>query len=725
MSCVRPGILCVASIAAALSQAVEAAEPSERPVREAFVVETDATAEKKLAAVSEYVAQGQWDAALGLLREVSTARPDALVRVSPRRSLSLDRYCDVLLTRLPKAGLEIYRRGADPQAAAWLTEAEAAGDERALRSVAQRAFASSSGDEAVSRLAERAWERGEFDLARRHWTSLVPPGAPRSGEALPAVLRYPDTDLDPAAVRAKLVLCSVALGQYHRAERELAGFRSLHPEAVGRLGGREGRYAVLLGDLLAEAKGNSSGETREGWDVLPPAPVTATFGQTVERCGLLTVEPRSGALLWSRPLPASDYLADDGRPALPRVPPLCYYPVIWSDKVFVADAERVYGFESATGTAAWSAGEDDPGVLYPPADDLELGTFGEELPFANNPLVGVPRHTLTVADDRLYARIGSPVTFPSARDFRRIESTIVCLDLKREGLLAWSVSSDDLGGENDRWAFEGPPVAAGGRLYVLASRSRPQAQLNGLCLDAATGAVLWNRAVGAPISSPPEGSDVMTHGLVTAAPGRLYVQTNHGAVVCLDAADGRPVWVGWYESDPPAGPAANAPERNVPASCLFSGGVLVAAPSDSDRLFAYDAESGVELWSCTLRGGGRELLGARDGILVASGERLWGLDLFTGRELWAAGYEDPAGFGSGRGLLAGRFAYWPTREDLFVVDVETGLPTRRLPLKQSFGLAGGGNLAASPNGLVLARSDGLAAFGTSNSQAKRPLRPGG
>jgi outer membrane protein assembly factor BamB len=720
MSFVRVGFVCLSSAAAALSLTANAAEPSERPVREAFVVETDATAEKKLAAVAEYVAQGQWEAALALLREVSTARPDAMVRVSPRRSLSLDRYCDVLLARLPKAGLEVYRRGADPQAAAWLAEAEATGDERALRSVVGRAFASSSGDEAVSRLAERAWERGEFDLARRYWTSLVPPGAPRAGEALPPVLRYPDTDLDLAAVRAKLVLCSIALGQYHRAEREIEGYRSLHPDAAGRLGGREGKYSELLRDVFAAARGETPGEARDGWDVLPPAPATRTFGQTAGRSGLLTSEPPAGASLWTRPLPASTYLADGGRPALPRIPPLCYYPVVWHDKVFVADAERVYGFESATGNAAWAAGEDDPGVLYPPADDLELRTFGEERPFANNPLVGVPRHTLTVAGDRLYARIGSPVTFPSARDFRRLESSIVCLDLKREGLLAWSVSSDSLGGENDRWAFEGPPVAAGDRLYVLASRSRPQAQLNALCLDAATGAVLWNRAVGAPISSPPEGSDVMTHRLVTAAAGRLYVQTNYGAVVCLDAADGRPVWVGWYESDPPSGPAASAPERNLPAACLFSGGVLVAAPSDSDRLFAYDAESGVELWNRSLRGDGRELLGARDGILVASGERLWGLDLFTGRELWTAGYEDPAGFGSGRGLLAGRFAYYPTREDLFVMDVETGVPARRLPLKQSFGLAGGGNLAASPDRIFWTDPGSLTALGIPSRLRSRP-----
>src|SRR5688500_10715636 len=122
------------AVAAALLSAPVFGQVPTRPVREAFVVETDGTAEKGLAAVGEDVAQERWDAAVSLLREVAVARPDAVVRVSPRRSMSLPLYCDVLLTRLPKAGLKAYRAGVDPQAAAWLGEAEAADDARPLRS---------------------------------------------------------------------------------------------------------------------------------------------------------------------------------------------------------------------------------------------------------------------------------------------------------------------------------------------------------------------------------------------------------------------------------------------------------------------------------------------------------------------------------------------------------------------------------------------------------------
>ena len=104
-------------------------------------------------------------------------------------------------------------------------------------------------------------------------------------------------------------------------------------------------------------------------------------------------------------------------------------------------------------------------------------------------------------------------------------------------------------------------------------------------------------------------------------------------------------------------------------------------------------------------------MGAKDGVLVVSGERLVGLDLFSGRELWSAGFEDPPGHGAGRGLIAGRFAYWPTREELLVVDLATGATVRRVRLESVYGFGGGGNLAAGAGWLVLGRADGIVGFG--------------
>lgn len=709
----RPGkhVAVLVAIGFALCGSIGRAQQVERPIREAFIVETDGIAEKKLATVGEYVKQQQWEAAISLIREVATSRPGAVVRVSPNRSMSLPRYCDLLLAQLPPEGLKAYRREVDAQAEAWWAEADETGDDRPLRSISERAFASSLGDDATMRLAERAWKRGEIDLARRYWTLLVPLGPANANEAsLLAVLRYPDTDQDLAGVRARLVVCSIALGELNRAEQELAAFEQMHGDATGWLGGREGRLGEILKELIEDAHGASSGSTRGGWDVLPRNTATRTFATSSERGGVLVEGLGARVPLWQRALPRSEYATDSAPPALSAFGPLSFYPVVWQDKVFVADAANVHGFELETGLAAWGVGDEDRGVLYPIVSE---GPEVVSKPVFPGPLLGVPRHTLTVAGDRLYARLGPPVTsWPGRAELRRTESTIVCLDLARQGLLAWSLSSERLGAADEWWAFESPPVEKEGRLYVLATRNRPQARLSALCLDGATGEVLWNRPVGAPIATPPEGATVMTHRLVTIAAGRLYIQTNEGAIGCLNLTDGQPIWFAWYESQPSReGRGGSRPEKHLPGACLFAGGVVVAAPNDSDRVYAYDAASGVELWSRVLRDGARQLLGAQNGVLAVSGRRLWGLDLFTGRELWSAGFEDPPGYGVGRGLIAGGSVYWPTREDLFKVDLSSGQITERVPLKERYNLVGGGNLAGGDGVLLLARPEGLIGLG--------------
>src|SRR5262249_55272970 len=56
--------------------------------------------------------------------------------------------------------------------------------------------------------------------------------------------------------------------------------------------------------------------------------------------------------------------------------------------------------------------------------------------------------------------------------------------------------------------------------------------------------------------------------------------------------------------------------------------------------------------------------------------------------------------GIGRGLVAGREIFWPTRNQIYVLDIETGSQTRS-PIDIA-PLDGGANLAAAHSCLVLA-----------------------
>jgi outer membrane protein assembly factor BamB len=90
---------------------------------------------------------------------------------------------------------------------------------------------------------------------------------------------------------------------------------------------------------------------------------------------------------------------------------------------------------------------------------------------------------------------------------------------------------------------------------------------------------------------------------------------------------------------------------------------------------------------------------------------LWGIDVYSGDVRWSIGSGDPATFGYGRGLLAGDSAYWPKRDEIFVVDYRNGQITRRIPLTQVHDVSGG-NLTISNGMLLIAEPERLVAFGT-------------
>ncbi len=125
---------------------------------------------------------------------------------------------------------------------------------------------------------------------------------------------------------------------------------------------------------------------------------------------------------------------------------------------------------------------------------------------------------------------------------------------------------------------------------------------------------------------------------------------------------------------------------------------------------ALESGSGTTLWQRSLPGGIDHLLGAKNGILIASGDGLWGLALATGNVRWHVGYNDPLGFGYGRGILAGDVVYWPTREEIFVVDQATGGIRRRIPVSARDGEKGG-NLILAGDSLIVAQPRRIAVYG--------------
>jgi outer membrane protein assembly factor BamB len=684
------------SIAACVLLAAAVSAQDARPARESVTLDAPLIVAKRMATVRDFLSLEEWDAGIDALDGLLRESPDALVEVATGRYQSVRRYGQSLLAGLPPEGLRRYRERVDSQARQWLEAAVRGRDDALLKRLISEAFASSAGDDALWQLAEWAWEDGDLDAARAWWTQLLPLDQTDGEEPPAGVLRYPDAAFDAPAVRARLVLCSVMRGDFSRAARELDSFRRLHPQAVGTLAGREGNLAEILDAVAGEARAWSDPQGGLG------AP---TFARRPARNDVAFRAPDLAPARWSVPLaPARVPLAERVRPALRDAGPLAYHPLAWRNLVLLNDAETVRVLRLDDGRPAWPTGDPrDQGVIYtvgaPAAVDLGL------------PAIGVPRFTATISGGRYYARMGPPVITSATRGLKTPDCRLICLDLAvGEGRLVWSVTPGEAFGAAD-WTFGGGPLVIGERLFVPLRRAIPQIEIGVACFDTLGGELLWQRGVYGTLQQSLPALHLVGHDLLTSANGRLFVGTDSGAVAALDAETGRTEWVTTYPSRPQSAAELSDPARSGLLPPVYAAGTLFIAPNDSRSVRALDAASGVVLWERPAPGRIVNLLGVDRGVLVAAGDKLWRLDADTGRVLPpAVGFDDPDGHGYGRGVIADGLIYWPTREELFVVDLDSGEIVRRVPLRMLHNLSGG-NLVSADGTLLVAGPDRLTAIG--------------
>ncbi len=164
------------------------------------------------------------------------------------------------------------------------------------------------------------------------------------------------------------------------------------------------------------------------------------------------------------------------------------------------------------------------------------------------------------------------------------------------------------------------------------------------------------------------------HRLLSLEGPTLYYQTNLGALVAIEAATGSTLWVASYPRQEPS-QFGNGGERDLNPAVVHDGRVFVA-PSDADAIFAFDSQSGRLLWKTERIADDIKLthvLGVAKGRLVATGNRVVLFDVKTGKLLHAWPDSGKVLDGYGRGLLAGDMIYWPTQNEIQILDQRTGL----------------------------------------------------
>lgn len=666
------------------------------PVR---LEEAGSEAKVHLEQAREFQANQQWDDAVETLRQVMEVDGGKVIAVSPTRYITVREFCHLQLSSLPPEALDLYRNRVDPALEAVYRDGIKRQDKEKLLRIVRRYFCSSFGDDALLALGDMALEAGDPGGARGYWERILPPShwskvTPRSSLAngTTAWLVYPDTNLELADVRARLVLALILENDLERASYELETFGSEYGSAEGLLGGRKVVYAAALTNLLKEV--STTRETiREEWP---------TFAGSPTRTHATRENPVVGsAPIWRAELPATpraDVSYPPRRVAEGRDEILSYHPIVTEGLVCLHDAQQVWAFRLDSGAPPWG----NTPIIY---QDFEQGASRRS---SQRSILGTNRFTMTAFEGRLYLRMGSGIT-STQQDGTPDASAghLICLDLKHEGRLEWKIVPEV------HWAFEGAPVCDGTFVYVGLRRSENAAQPQSFvgCYDARTGEQVWKRFI-CSAETPAQGQiDEKTNNLVTLHEGKLYYNTNLGAVARLNASDGEIDWIFLY-------PRAKRGDLNRRENhfyrdltpCIYDKGIVFVAPSDSQQILAIDAPTGLLVWPSDLVEDAIHLLGVRGNNLIASGDKIWWIHATSGKVLQAGWPEGPTPRGFGRGIMAGNDVLWPTRDEIYAFDQKTGTRTGDPILLRPRG-AGGGNLIVHGKYLLIATNKDLICFG--------------
>lgn len=668
------------------------------------VEEAGRTVQTYLDRVDAYLADGKWGEAVDSIRQVMEDSGGKLLPVSPNRYVTTRTLCHLKLVDFPPEALRLYRDLVDPVAGQWFESWERGGDRAALERIVDEAFVSRWGDDALTALGEASFQEGHYARARAYWQRILPFEPPEGTSR--TWLSFPDTDMNLAEVRARLIMLNIFEGRVDEAESQLVQFDRLHKNARGRLGGRDVVLVEGLKALIQESR---------TWPHVPQDSDWRTFAGSPLRHREV-VEPRAvGEVVWQQTIRPPNVDEPVSLFAQPRGPviaedqpaPLSYHPVLTENLLFLNNQIEILAIEAASGQAAWGSGTRT--VFRDPLH----GTLAGGVLFSDG--MGTVRHTMTVADQRLYARMGSGVTTLSQQPGRaRPTNYLVCLDLRSQGRLLWKAVPED------GWAYEGAPLVRGDDVYVTMRRSDIRPQSHVACLDARTGARRWRQFVCAA-ETPSRGIYAeLSNGLLTLDGDTLYLNTNLGAVAALATSDGRIRWLTTYRRALKGDllrPAEHWARDLTP--CLADRGTLYVAPADTPSIFALAADNGQLLWQSSADlADVVHLLGVRDECLIASGRKLvWihasGSEAGSIKALWPQGHEQ---IGYGRGLLTRDHVWWPTRTNIFVFDSQSAQPVRRIDLAPRG--AGGGHLLVAAGQLVITASDRVTAFAAESLPAE-------
>jgi hypothetical protein len=687
-------------------QAPAAAGANDAASREAaegvFIPESSA-AQERLELAKRMERQKEWNKAADVYQEILTD-PKYAAKVVPVETDADHRLYrsveDLVMQRLakwPQEGLDVYKARYEAQASA-LVDPSRGDNSYALHQVFSRYFVTDVGKSAGIRLMDQYLEAGEFRAASDIGDRLLQ--------------WHPNIGPDRAAVLYRTALAYHLGGDDKNAQARLDDLKKQDAQAKGTVRGAE----VVLADSLATefslpAPTFSGGGAADSYTM---------FGGDGTRNRVPSVTGTPGAHLYSIAL--SKPLYPNGQQG-PRVEAQYkedvkaglttgVMPVIDRGELFFQDGQRVYAvnLESGVPLAGWlqNNGADHGGAFRFPGG------------------ISAPRTrqlTLTVTDRSVLAVMNTG-EFASQTRFgvmQTLDTRVVCVD-RATGKQQWLMTPSQLKQEALRsLQLSGSPLVAGDNVLVTGTESK-QAGFEDffvVCLALDTGAVRWASNVassstfagGFPFGQASVSAPAESH--LAFANGRVFVQTNRGAVAAVDVYSGAISWLNTYSrgatlanngfnavAQMQQGGSQSSPVKPWTFNpVIVSQGLVFTLPSEGKHLLIYDAAGGSKFKQIDLDELGQRL--KSDDIQPPSYDTLVGV---VGDELVLAGnksvvavnwrtydgdhYNDEKmlmweeGYGTeirGRPFLTQAQLYLPLQDRMFMVNLKNGFAQRDYP----------------------------------------------
>jgi outer membrane protein assembly factor BamB len=688
-------IFVIAVIVSVLCGAAWADEPdaeklsNDRPDRPLQMPPASSETKEAFDDFERFARRGAWERATKALYAIPEAQAPRFVDGQNGFIISVANKRRAVLAGLSHAGQAAYRLFYDSDAKKLLDQAEGPAERSTLERLYSSYFLTSVGDNAADRLGDLYFEQGQFDRAADCWLAIL--------------RERPDSEISPARTTVKAALALARAGRRSELDALRAETGDRFADEAVTIGGKKAKAAEHLKQIasgLAPAKGtNGSTSASDG-----PAPALA---ETVAAAW----QVRFGASVTAgmTPLELTQWEKTSFSGAVPAV-------AVLGQSLFANYLGHVFAVDLSSGKMLWRTAS---------FHNLEQATMQGQ-----SQMIDTRRFAILAAPGRVWT-LARDVKDPNYQ----AEFRLACRRADSGDLIWQSPDLPDYSGMD----FVGPPILAGGSLFVVgkSSRSMNSGQDNQprqyvLAIRPHDGKLLWKTEVGifregeryywyyGPRESTPQPQ------LVYRA-GSIYIDTHNGILARLDAESGAVHWGYAYPTDPVQSSSrffifwGEMPEQTPSTAAsapLQVGDAVLIKGAKSDRISAIDPDRMKVVWERPIAKSTR-FVGIDETSIYLGGPELGALDLRTRSLRWTVPM--PGGSYDGR-LLVRHDGLWQlTPRGIFEIDPQTG---RVRIFRGNDTGADGGDLVLTDRWLLAISNRTISAYPRKSGGPERMARAG-